>query len=253
MPEGIFDHKPLNYQKLNMTRDWVFAGGKRTHLERHNRSRRRSHSSSSPQRRWLWWAPAQCCSPLRSGRLWRPCSEPPPCCSAAPTPSCNTQTTVRTDGNAAAGDRASDGNDLHLTLSLVLGLEVVGSVIWRRERNRERFRSGRFDVRKRCVSNIRENRSKLFFSSGFLFTWQVSRLSLAGGLLGFWTRSGQREMRQGHEGTPDIFQMISNKTDIFVKTSVFPTFKELFWQKLIWWHSCCHWTQHKICLYWLGS
>lgn len=32
-------------------------------------------------------------------------------------------------------------------------------------------------------------RSKFFFSSGFLFTWQVSRLSLAGGLLAWETGS----------------------------------------------------------------
>lgn len=40
------------------------------------------------------------------------------------------------------------------------------------------------------VCSIRENRSKLFFSSGFLFTWQVSRLSLAGGLFGCKTTRG---------------------------------------------------------------
>ena len=39
-------------------------------------------------------------------------------------------------------------------------------------------------------AHSRENRSKLFFSSGFRLTWQVRRLSLAGGALG-WQGGGR--------------------------------------------------------------
>lgn len=52
--------------------------------------------------------------------------------------------------------------------------------------------------------SLREMRSKFFFSSGFLFTWQVSRLSLAGGLLAWETGSEDvsdesLEQNQGEE------------------------------------------------------
>lgn len=45
---------------------------------------------------------------------------------------------------------------------------------------------------------LREMRSKFFFSSGFLFTWQVSRLSLAGGLLAWET--GSEDVIDGRRG-----------------------------------------------------
>lgn len=43
---------------------------------------------------------------------------------------------------------------------------------------------------------IREMRSKLFFSSGLCLTWQVRRLSLAGGLFGWEHKWGRERERQ---------------------------------------------------------
>ena len=91
------------------------------------------------------------------------------------------------------GQRGQSFCDLHLTLGLVFGLEVIRAVVWGRKRTGSETtedRTTRWYVLlwQVSVGSVRENRSKLFFSSGFLFTWQVSRLSLAGGLLAWETR-----------------------------------------------------------------
>lgn len=92
------------------------------------------------------------------------------------------------------GSSGHAGSYLHLTLGLVLGLEVVGPVICWGGGHETEFRLYTHIYRGTCeqeVCSIRENRSKLFFSSsGFLFTWQVSRLTLAGGLFGCKTTRG---------------------------------------------------------------
>lgn len=60
---------------------------------------------------------------------------------------------------------------------------------------------------------VREMRSKLFFSSGLCFTWQVRRLSLAGGLLAWDTEKPREEKTEREESTYQLAITINSIHD----------------------------------------